>query len=156
MPPELSCRLKNCFTFVFSTAGVFICLQWCLLNRRKAALWTTAIHISMYIYIYICSFLDVYEDTGTENQSIWKYQCGLFSFIIFERKSRQLQEWQRLMPAFLELAISLQADNAFPLGATTCPFFFLLFINSFLKNMAVFPALTFFYLFVNTEDKGTT
>lgn len=26
----------------------------------------------------MCSFLDVYEDTETGNQSIWKYDCDFF------------------------------------------------------------------------------
>lgn len=44
------------------------------------------------------------------------------SLLYIEMKCQQLQEWQRLMPAILEIEISLQTDNPFPLGASNCPF----------------------------------
>lgn len=45
-----------------------------------------------YAYLCICSFLDVYEDTGRRNQSIWKYQSYFFFFIMYRRKHQQHQE----------------------------------------------------------------
>lgn len=66
----------------------------------------------------MCMKTQEQEIKASENTNvIW------FSLLYIERKSQQLQEWQRLMSAFLEIAISLQTDNPFPLGATTCPFF---------------------------------
>lgn len=60
MPPELSFRLKNYLTFVF---GMLVSLYVCnsFFKEKKG---------SIVDNLYICSFLDVYEDTGRENQSI--------------------------------------------------------------------------------------
>lgn len=54
-----------------------------------------------------------------------------FSLLCIQRKCQQLQEWQRLMPAFLEIAISLQTDNPFPSGSPDCPFKNFFFFASF-------------------------
>lgn len=52
------------------------------------------------------------------------------SLLYIERKCQRIQEWQRLMPAILEISISFQADNPFPLGAPNCPFLiFSLFVS---------------------------
>lgn len=52
-----------------------------------------------------------------------------FSLLYTERKCQQLQECQRLIPAFLEIAISFQTDNPFPLGVPNCPFNFFPFAS---------------------------
>jgi len=83
------------------------------------------------------------EIKASENR---KVTC--FSLLYIERKCQQLQEWQRLMPAFLEIAISLQTNNSFPSGAPDCLFliFFFFLINIFLKNIVFFIPYIFFLI----------
>jgi len=96
--PELSCRLKNWFTFVFRTDGLSVCLQCCFLKKRKAALWT------MVIYMCVCVFFPrcVWRHRNRKSKHLKIEKWLVFRYYILKGNASNSKNGKGLCQLFLK------------------------------------------------------